>query len=207
MPERVRIEDAPAQFPVLEHRTLGQGRLFDLVSDTVDLGAGGVVQRDYLQHPGAVAVVALDEAERVLLIRQYRHPARTYLWEIPAGLLDIPGEVLVEAAARELAEEADLTASRWHTLVDFYTSPGNSDEALRIFLARDVAPVPSAQTFQRTAEELEIIAEWVPLTDAVALVHQGSIHNPSAVVGILAAHSARAGQWRQLRAADAPWVR
>lgn len=200
------IIDQPADIPVTAQRTLGKGRLFDLVSDTVDLGDGGVVQRDYLDHPGAVAIVALDENDRVLLIRQYRHPVRGYLWETPAGLLDIPGEPLVEAAARELAEEADMTAARWHTLVDFYTSPGNSNEALRIFLARDLTALP-AQSYERTAEEREIVVQWAPLPEAVNLVLSGAIHNPSAVVGILAAQAAHANQWSQLRPADAAWVR
>lgn len=201
------IADDAAQFPVSAHQVLGAGRLFSLVSDTVDLGDGGIVQRDYLHHPGAVAIVAMDAQDRILLLRQYRHPVRAYLWEIPAGLLDMPGEPLVDAAARELAEEADLTAGRWDTLIDYYTSPGASDEALRIFLARELGQVPEPERHTRTAEELDIELRWVPLAEAVTLVQSGAIHNPSAVVGILAAHTAWSGHWGSLRAVDAAWVR
>lgn len=204
MPE---IRDEPAQLPVGHRAILHRGRVLDLVREEVDLGAAGVVTREYVQHPGAVAVVALDDADRVLLIRQYRHPVRAYLWEIPAGLLDVPGEPLETAARRELAEEADTTAQTWHTLADFYTSPGGSDEALRIFLARDIGQVPDGERHERTDEELGMRTAWVALEEAVRLVQTGAVHNPSAVVGILAAATARAGDWAGLRPADAGWVR
>lgn len=198
--------DEPARLPVATSTVLHDGRVFDLVSEQVDLGEAGTVTREFLRHPGAVAVVALDEADRVLLIRQYRHAVRSYLWEVPAGLLDVPGEPLVDAARRELAEEADLTAGQWHTLVDYYTSPGASDEALRIFLARGLGEVPDGERYERTEEELGMQTAWVPLEKAVEAVLMGRVHNPSAVVGILAAHTARAEDWSALRPADAPWV-
>ena len=141
------------------------------------------------------------------MIRQYRHPVRSYLWEIPAGLLDVDGEALVDTARRELAEEADLAAQEWHTLLDYYTSPGSSDEALRVFLARGLTEIPDADRHERTAEELGMLVERVPLEDAARLVLSGAVHNPSAVAGILAAHASRASGWASLRAADAPWVR
>lgn len=184
---------------------LYDGRIFDLRADTVDLGAGGVVTRDYVDHPGAVAVVALDAEDRVLLLRQYRHPVGRELWEPPAGLLDLPGEDACVAAARELAEEADLTAGRWDVLVDYFTTPGGSNEALRVFLARDLAPVPPELRFDREAEELDMPQRWVPLDEAASAVLAGALHNPSAVVGILAAVAARAAGWATLRPADAPW--
>ncbi|MFV0427655.1 MAG: NUDIX domain-containing protein [Beutenbergiaceae bacterium] len=201
------VADSAALFPVLHRRRLGSGRLFDLVCETVDLGPAGQVDRDYLEHPGAVAILALDESDRVLLIRQYRHPVRSYLWEIPAGLLDVPGETLVEAARRELLEEADLRASHWHTLADFYTSPGASNEALRVFLARGLSQVPVSQRHVRTAEEQDMQVHWLPLAEAVDLVLRGAIGNPSAVVAVLAANAARSQQWGSLRAVDADWVR
>lgn len=203
----VALTDEPAQLPVGERRVLHDGRVFDLVSETVDLGAGGTVTREFIAHPGAVAVVALDDEDRVLLIRQYRHPVRSYLWEVPAGLLDVVGEPLVDAARRELAEEADVAARDWHTLVDFYTSPGSSDEGVRIFLARGLAEIPETDRHERGEEELDMTIERVPLEDAVHLVLAGAVHNPSAVSGILAAHAARADGWAGLRPADAPWVR
>ncbi|NOV98354.1 NUDIX hydrolase [Isoptericola halotolerans] len=185
--------------------TVHDGRIFDLVRDDVDLGEAGIVTREYLDHPGAVAVVVLDGDERVLLLRQYRHPVRAEMWEIPAGLLDVDGEPAVEAAVRELAEEADLAAGRWDVLVDFATTPGASNEALRVFLARDVREVPHADRHTRTGEESEIVTRWVPLDEAVGRVLAGGLHNPSAVVGILAAAASRADGWTSLRPVEAPW--
>lgn len=199
------VVDALAPRPVVETTVVHEGRVFDLRSDVVDLGDGGRVTREYLDHPGAVAIVALDADERVLLLRQYRHPVRRELWEVPAGLLDVVGEDGRVAAARELAEEADLRASRWDVLVDYFTTPGGSNEALRVFLARDLSPVPDDERFEREAEELDMELRWVPLDDAVAAVLGGALHNPSAVVGILAAATSRAGGWTSLRPADAPW--
>ena len=199
------LEDRFAPRDVVGRATLHPGRVFDLVRDDVDLGAAGVVTREYLDHPGAVAVVVLDEDDRVLLLRQYRHPLRAELWEIPAGLLDVDGEPAVDAAARELAEEADLVAGRWDVLVDFATTPGASNESLRVFLARDVQEVPHADRHTRTGEESEIVTRWVPLDEAVGRTLTGGLHNPSAVVGILAAAASRAGGWSSLRSIDAPW--
>lgn len=198
------VKDVSAPRTVVDTAVLHRGRIFDLVSDTVDLGHA-VVQRDYVDHPGAVAIVALDEADRVLLIKQYRHPVRRELWEPPAGLLDSPGEPAQEAAARELAEETDLVAATWHVLVDYYTTPGGNNEALRIFLARDFSYVPDAERHVRQDEEAEISVRWVALDEAVAAVLRGDIHNPSAVVGLLAAAASKADGWASLRPADAPW--
>jgi len=200
-----RVADEVAPRPVLRHEVLQHGRIVDMVRDDVDLGAAGTVTREYVTHPGAVAVVALDDADRVLLLRQYRHPVRSRMWEVPAGLLDVDGEPAVQAAARELAEETDTTARRWHVLADFASSPGSSDEAVRVFLARDLGQVADDARHTRTGEEAEIELRRVPLDEAVARVLDGSLHNPSAVVGILAAAASRAGGWASLRPADAPW--
>lgn len=200
-----RLRDESAQLPTTSAGVLHAGRVFDLVTEDVDLGDGGTVTREFVRHPGAVAVVVLDDDERVLLIRQYRHPVRAYLWEVPAGLLDVPGEPLVVAAQRELAEEADLTAGSWHTLADYFTTPGGSNEGLRVFLARDLTEVPEGDRHERSEEELGMATSWVPLAEAVSLIQAGLLHNPSAVVGILAVQAAREGGWHQLRAADAPW--
>ncbi|MCA5893434.1 NUDIX hydrolase [Isoptericola sp. NEAU-Y5] len=177
----------------------------DLVRDDVDLGPAGVVTREYVDHPGAVAVVVLDDDDRVLLLRQYRHPVRSSLWEVPAGLLDVDGEPAVGAAARELAEEADLTAEVWAVLADYATTPGASNEAVRVFLARGLAEVPGDERHTRTGEEAGMVPVWVPLDEAVGLVLDGSLHNPSTVVGVLAAAASRTQGWASLRPADAPW--
>ncbi|HEY8754342.1 MAG TPA: NUDIX hydrolase, partial [Arthrobacter sp.] len=183
-----------------------QGRIWDVVSDSFQLSATGEsLTRDYIDHPGAVAVLPMNDAGEVLLIRQYRHPVGMDLWEIPAGLLDVEGEDFVVGAARELAEEADLAAVRWNVLADFFNSPGSSSEAIRIYLARGLTEVPHHERHERTDEEAEIEFHWIALDDAVAAVLAGRLHNPSAVVGILAAAAARADGFAGLRPADAPW--
>ncbi|MFJ4109135.1 NUDIX domain-containing protein [Oerskovia enterophila] len=199
------LADVPVARDVSEARVLHAGRIFDLRSEQVDLGEGGVVTREFVDHPGAVAIVALDEDERVLLLHQYRHPVRRELWEPPAGLLDVDGEDAQVAAARELLEETDLRAARWDVLADYYTTPGGSNEALRVFLARDLSEVPAAERHVREAEELGMELRWVPLDEAVSAVLAGDLHNPSAVVGVLAAAAARATGWSSLRPADSPW--
>jgi ADP-ribose pyrophosphatase len=199
------FHDSFAQREVREHETVYKGLVWDIARDTVDLGEGGVHQREYVQHTGAVGVLALDDDDRVLFIEQYRHPVGMTLWELPAGLLDVGDEAPLQAARRELAEEADLRAERWDVLVDWFNSPGGSTEALRLYLARGVSAVPEAERHQREAEELGMPARWVPLDDARDAVLAGALHNPGAVVGVLAACEARAQEWRTLRPADAPW--
>lgn len=198
------VGDVAAPRDVTASELLHEGMIWDVVRDTVDLGEAGTVRREYVRHPGAVSVIALDREDRVLLLRQYRHPVGQELWEPPAGLLDVPGEPLLAAAARELAEEADLVAARWWTLVDYRSSPGGSDEALRVFLARELSPVPEEGRHIREAEEHGMAVAWVPLSDAVTAVLEGRLHNPSAVIGVLAAAAARARGWDGLRPADAP---
>ncbi|MEE6286046.1 NUDIX hydrolase [Georgenia sp. MJ173] len=197
---------------VTSRERIHEGKVFDLVAERVRLSADDAepVLREYLDHPGAVAIVPLRDGpggEEIALVDQYRHPARAVLWEIPAGLLDVDGEDYLDAARRELAEETDLLAGRWDVLVDFFTTPGGSSESLRIYLARDLRPVPDAERYQRSEEERDMTVRWVSLDEAVAAVHAGRLHNPSAVVGILAAASARAAGWAPLRPTDAPWIR
>lgn len=199
------LADALDPRPVAASETVFTGRVWDVVRDTVDLGEGGEVVREYQRHPGAVGVLVLDDADRVLLLRQYRHPVQHFLWELPAGLLDVPGEDPQRAAARELAEEADLTADRWHVLADWFNSPGGSDEAFRLFLARGVGPVAEADRHVRGEEELGMEARWVDLDEARDAVLRGALHNPTAVTGVLAAWAARATGWADLRPFDAPW--
>lgn len=190
--------DRPAPRPVLEHTDLHHGKIWDLVSETVDLGESQVV-REFVDHPGAVAVIALDDGGRVLLIQQYRHPVRMELWEPPAGLRDVDGEPPHVTAARELAEEADLRAGTWDLLVQFRNSPGGSNEEILVYLARDVSEVPEAERFTREDEEAGIVPLWVPLDEAVEAVLAGRITSPSAAVGVLAAAAARDRGWSTLR--------
>lgn len=207
------IADEPMSAQILRHRRVWNGAVFDMDEDVITLGGDdGELVRHYVAHPGAVAVVALREGDtpsglQVALVDQYRHPVQAKLWEIPAGLLDQEGESPLAAAQRELWEEADLVAQQWHVLVDYFTSPGGSTEGLRIYLARQVEKAPAQERFARAGEEAAMTLKWVDLEAAVTAIHAGRIHNPSAVVGILAAASARAQNWEPLRAADAPWMR
>jgi 8-oxo-dGDP phosphatase len=199
------LVDVIGSRPVLAQQLRFHGHVWDVVTDDVDLGAAGTVSRDYVQHPGAVGVLALDEADHVLLVHQYRHPVGMTLWELPAGLLDVDGEPPWLAAQRELAEEADLRAGEWHTLIDWLLSPGGTSEAFRCYLVRDVSPVPHADRHTREGEEHEMPSAWFPLDDVRDAVLAGRLHNPSLVVGVLAACAARDAGWSTLRPADAPW--
>ena len=203
------IEDRHTPHTVTESTTAWSGRIVDMVEDHVVVVEGEEpVVRQYTRHPGAVAVVVMrgeEGAEEILLLRQYRHPVNASLWEIPAGLLDIPGEDSRVAAERELAEEADLKAARWDVLVDFFTSPGGSTEPLRVFLARDLETTETS--FEREDEEATMEYAWVSLSDALDWVLAGRLHNPSTVIGIVSAHAARGRGWEGLREPGAPWLR
>lgn len=203
------IADQPSPHEVVASQVVWNGRIVDMVKDHVIVVEGREpVVREYTRHPGAVAVVVMrgeSGAEEILLERQYRHPVQASLWEIPAGLLDIPGEDPRVAVERELAEEADLVAKRWDVLVDYFTSPGGSSEPLRVFLARELRDADEA--FDREDEEATMEYAWVRLDDALTMVLDGRLHNPSAVIGVLAAHAARGRGWAGLRPADAPWLR
>ena len=190
--------------PVVESAVVHEGAMWDVRRDVVDLGSG-VVTREFLEHTGAVAILALDDADRVLLIQQYRHPVGTRDWELPAGLLDVRGEDPLDAAARELAEEADLTARSWSVLSDVFTSPGGTSEALRIYLARDLDVVPERDRHERTDEEAGMPTGWLPLSELVEAVLTGHLHNSILCLGALAADAARQRGWRTLRPATVPF--
>jgi 8-oxo-dGTP pyrophosphatase MutT (NUDIX family) len=204
----MRVRDTPERWEVVDTAELCAGHVFRVRRDRVRMPRGDgmeVVDRDIVVHPGSVGVLALDDDDRVLLIRQYRHAVGHLLWEAPAGLRDVDGEPLWRTAERELAEEAGYRAERWHTLVDTFTSPGMSDERQRIFLARGLSEIPDGELdFERVHEEADLPATWVPLEEAVAKVLGGDLRNPTAVVGILAAYAARANGFRDLRPADVP---
>lgn len=202
-----RVADTPFTAHVADRELVYRGRVMDVIADAVVLGDGesAPVRREYLDHPGAVAVIVLDDSDRILLQRQYRHPARQLMWEPPAGLLDSLDEDALAAAQRELAEEADLRAADWQVLVDVSATPGCSNETIRVFLARDLTEIPVDERFDREDEEASLIRAWLSIDDAVSAVLAGEITNPSAVAGILAlnAHHHRPGT--RLRPADAPW--
>lgn len=204
------LADEPASQPVRSSSAaFRSGRVIDVRTDVVEMPDGTTAVRDVVVHPGAVGIVALDDAGRVLLVQQYRHPVRHRLWEPPAGLLDVAGEDPLAAARRELFEEAHLTAARWDVLLDAFTTPGMTSESVRVYLARDVADATGPR-HRGEHEEAGMPVRWVPLDEAVEGVLAGRLHNPMAVMGLLAAVRARDtglldGGSAGLRRADAPW--
>lgn len=182
-----------------------EGKKTSVRADDVVMPDGAVARRDYQVHPGSVAVLALGSDDRVLVLRQYRHPVRQRLWEIPAGLLDVPGENPLHAAQRELYEEAHVKAEDWRVLVDVYTTPGGCDEAVRIFLARDLSAA-EGERFEVEAEEADMELARVPVQELVRDVLAGDLHNNCLVVGVLSLVAARDGDGLDsLRPAEAPW--
>lgn len=186
--DRERLEHGPLAdqrdpAELLERETAFHGKVWDIVRDRVRL-PGAEFAREYMSHSGAVAVIARDDAGRVLLINQYRQPIQTRDWEIPAGLLDVPGEDPLDAAKRELAEEADLEAEHWELLLSFHTTPGGSDEVIHLFEARGLR---ERDAFDRTDEEAEIVRRWVPLDEVVDAILDGRVHNGTMIEAVLAA--------------------
>lgn len=198
------LTDEVDERALLETELIHAGMVWDLRRDTVDLGDGQTVRREFVQHPGAVGVLALDDHDRVLLIRQYRHPVGMSLWEPVAGLLDVADESPQAGAARELVEEAGLVAARWDVLVDLENSPGGSSETIRCYLARDLAPAPGGRP-PGDGEERDLPVAWVPLEEAALAVLAGRLTAPLTVAATLAALAARSAGWSTLRAADAAW--
>ncbi|MFI6898278.1 NUDIX domain-containing protein [Streptomyces sp. NPDC050256] len=199
------FQDTPEEWPVTATETPFRGKKTSVRTDDVEMPDGTIARRDYQVHPGSVAVLALDDEDRVLVLRQYRHPVRHKLWEIPAGLLDVPGENPLHAAQRELYEEAYVKAEDWRVLTDVYTTPGGCDEAVRIFLARNISAA-DGERFAVSEEEADMELARVPLQDLVRGVLAGDLHNNCLVVGALALAAVLAGDGADsLRPAEAPW--
>jgi ADP-ribose pyrophosphatase len=176
-------KDESTDFSVTARQTVFEGRVWNVVSETFEYN-GQSLTRDFVAHTGAVAVAALNEAGELFMIRQYRHPVRKYLWELPAGLTDMAGESNLDAAKRELAEEAGLQASTWQSLQTFHTTPGGNDESIEVFLATGLSEVTT--DFVREGEESDMQGRWVALDEAILSVQNSDIQNPAAVVAILA---------------------
>ncbi|MFC8519999.1 NUDIX domain-containing protein [Streptomyces sp. NPDC057257] len=199
------IKDTPEEWEIRATETPFRGNKTSVRTDDVVMPDGSVVRRDYQVHPGSVAVLALDDTGRVLLIRQYRHPVRQKLWEIPAGLLDVPGENPLHAAQRELYEEAHVKAEDWRVLTDVYTTPGGCDEAVRVFLARDLSEA-EGERFAVEDEETDLEYARVPVDELVRGVLAGELHNNCLVVGVLSLVAAQQGEGLDaLRPAEAEW--
>jgi len=189
-------------FTVTGSETVYDGAIVALRRDQVTMPGGRTAEREVVEHLSAVVVLARDAQGRIAVINQYRHPVGRRLLELPAGLLDGgPGESPLAGAQRELAEEAGLAARRWHTLADLLSSPGFTDEALRVYLAEDLTEVPRSEVAD---EEADLTIDWLDPADAVAAVLAGEIVNASAAAGILALYAAEQSG-APLRSADAPW--
>jgi 8-oxo-dGDP phosphatase len=181
------IRDEPFHPEVEQSEVVYEGAVWDIRRDTVAYGDGTMV-REYVDHTGAVAIYAEDDEGRVLVIQQYRHPIRKRDWELPAGLLDQEGEEPLEAAKRELAEEADLEAESWEPLVSFHTSPGGNDEILHVYRARGVRSTGGA--FDREAEEADIVTRWVPRSEIIDGALDGRLSNSILLLAAFAAEAA-----------------
>lgn len=195
------LRDEPADLDITQSEVVFEGKIWDVRRETFTYNGSDTV-REFVDHTGAVAIVALDDRGRMLLIKQYRHPIRSREWEIPAGLLDVADEDPLEAAKRELAEEVDLAAASWSVLSDYVTTPGGNNEAIRVYLARDLS---DTDAFSREDEEADIEKRWVPLDEALDAVVARRIQNPSLVVAVYAAAISRSRGWSTLGAPDAPW--
>ena len=190
------------QYEVVASEQIYAGRIISLRKDTVAMPGGGTSDREVVHHPGAVGVVALDDQDRVVMVRQYRHAVGEHLWELPAGLRDVDGEPPVDSARRELAEETQLAAEKWSLLVSQHPSPGFCDELIQLYLAEGLSEVARPDGFVVEHEELDMTVERVPLAEAVQWVFDGRVRNALAVIGLLAAAQVRATSPR-LRPLDA----
>lgn len=198
--------DEPETWPVAEHRLLAKGAVSSFVEETVLTPDGQPLERQFTLHPGAVGIIALDDQERVALVRQYRHPVRHRLIEPPAGLLDVDGEEYLPAAQRELAEEVGLAATDWRVLSEEFTSPGGLAESMRMFLARGLSDTSAPEGFVKHGEEAHMDTVWASLDDLVAAVLAGRLHSPTLITGVLSAWAAKTRDgFDALRPADAPW--
>lgn len=201
------VADRKLRWPVRSREVLGRGYVSSFVGETIETPDGDTISRQFLTHPGAVAIVAWDEeADEIAVLTQYRHPVGMELVEIPAGLLDVDGEEWVVAAARELAEEAELAAASWHVLVDMVTTPGACEESLRVYLARGLTRTDRPEGFVLEGEEAQMQFSFVPRAELVDAILAGRCQSPTLVAGVLALETARlSGRLPSLRAADAEW--
>jgi len=184
------VADAPESWPVERSEDLYRSTLpFALRADVVRRPGAEDEEpftRVVLEHPGAVVILAVDDEERVLCLRQYRHPARMRMFELPAGLLDVAGEEPRETAERELVEEAGLSATDWTPLASAYSSPGISSENIHYFLARGLRRAERGD-FVAAHEEADMEIVWVPYAELLAACLDGRVQDAPVLVAVLTA--------------------
>lgn len=172
-------------FKVLSSQLLFDAPIIAVRKDELAMPNEQVAYRDVVEHMGAVAVAAVNDAGEIAMVHQYRHAVKRRLWELPAGLLDVKDESELAGAQRELVEEAGLKAAQWSVLADIVTSPGFCEETARVYLAQDLIEVERPEAFGD--EEADMDFAWIKLDEAVAKVLAGEINNSIAVTGIFAA--------------------
>ncbi len=168
-----------------QRKTLYQGQIVDLGLETARLPNDEIMELEVVRHPGGAAVVAMDNHQRVCLLRQYRHAAGGWLWELPAGKID-PGEGPDQTVRRELQEEAGLAAEHWQSLGSFLSTPGFCDERIYLYQALGLRPVASSP---HPHEVIEI--HWLDYQDALQKVHSGEIDDGKTMLGLLLARDGK----------------
>jgi ADP-ribose pyrophosphatase len=182
------VEQADLTEQVVGSKTIYSGKYLTFRIDTVERTDGSRAEREVVGHPGAVAILAVDDAERVLMVRQYRAPAARILLEIPAGTLDIdPDSGAIEdpnlAAPRELEEETGYRAGSLRLLTSFWTAPGFATELMHLYLATDLRPADDNRIGPDEDERLEL--EHVPVSEALAAIERGEIADAKSILGLL----------------------
>lgn len=201
-----RLVDTHEVWPESSREVVFSGMVADLVETHLTTPSGEQLRRQWVHHPGSVAVIALDDSDRIAVVHQFRSPVQMRLVEAPAGLLDVGGEDPLHAAQRELAEEVGLAADDWRVLADVFASPGGSDERLRVYLAQDLHDAPAPDGFEREGEEVDMGLTWLPLDEVVDLVRAGQVENIALVTGVLAlAFALVTDGVDDLRPGDAEW--
>jgi 8-oxo-dGTP pyrophosphatase MutT (NUDIX family) len=181
------LADRPMSWPVVSSHDLHRDAWVVALREDVITRPGHSEQfsRISLEHPGAVVVLAVDDDEQVMCLRQYRHTSGYEFVELPAGLRDAGDEPAVETAKRELQEEVELEASQWRLLLSTFASAGISDEVHEIFLARGLAPAPRGD-FEMRHEEAEMEHFWVPMADLLEAVLEGRVRQGPLTQAVLA---------------------
>ena len=185
------LADTEQSWPVSKSESKYASPYVSLSIDTIVDPQGEEHSRAVVRPNGAVGVLAIDDDDRLLLVEQYRHPVGRRMLEIPAGTLDVDGEPALDAAIRELAEEADLVAAEWEPMLDLFATPGYSTEHWQVFRASRLSAVPAAERTTRVAEEADMSQWWMPFDEAVAAVLAGRFTDSMTVSAILAAQVLR----------------